>query len=64
MIRNCVAVPTDGSGADATVSMTRATLVAVLSGKQPWSTADIDMSGTQAVVDAVRGCFDHEGLGG
>jgi len=64
MIRNCVAVPTDGRGADATVSMTRATLVAVLSGKQPWSAADIGVSGDRAVVDVVRGCFDHEGLRG
>lgn len=64
LIRNCVAVPTDGRGADATVSMTRATLVAVLSGKQPWSAADIGVSGDRAVVDSVRRCFDHEGLGG
>lgn len=64
LIRNCVAVPTDGRGADASVSMTRATLIAVLSGKQPWSAADIEVDGDRGVVDSVRRCFDHESLRG
>jgi alkyl sulfatase BDS1-like metallo-beta-lactamase superfamily hydrolase len=59
MVRNCVAVPTDGRGAAATASMTRATFVSVLSGKKKWSEADIEVTGDASVVDAVRGCLDH-----
>jgi len=44
--------------------MTRATLIAVLSGKQPWSAADIEVDGDRGVVDSVRRCFDHESLRG
>jgi alkyl sulfatase BDS1-like metallo-beta-lactamase superfamily hydrolase len=64
LVRNCVAVPTDGRGADATASMSRATLLAILSGKQKWSTADIVISGDVAMADVVRGCFDHDSLRG
>ena len=63
-VRHCVAVPTDGHGADVVVSMSRATLVAILSGRQPWSTADVRVSGDRSVVDSVRACFDHDGLRG
>jgi alkyl sulfatase BDS1-like metallo-beta-lactamase superfamily hydrolase len=62
LVRNCVAVPTDGRAADATASMSRSTLLAILSGKQKWSAADIVISGDVAVADVVRGCFDHDGL--
>ncbi|NBR67032.1 MAG: MBL fold metallo-hydrolase [Actinobacteria bacterium] len=59
LVRNCVAVPTDGTGAAGEASMTRATFVAVLSGKQKWSEADIAVSGDASVVDTVRRCLDH-----
>ncbi|NBU36725.1 MAG: MBL fold metallo-hydrolase [Actinobacteria bacterium] len=61
-LRNCVAVPTDGQGADGTASMTRATFVSVLSGKVKWSDADIAVTGDAAAVDAVRCCLDHATL--
>ena len=59
LVRNCVAVPTDGTAASAEASMTRATFVGVLSGKVAWSAAPIEVSGDPRVVDAVRRCFDH-----
>lgn len=59
LVRNCVAVPTDGTDAAGEASMTRATFVAVLSGKQKWSEADIAVSGDASVVDTVRRCLDH-----
>ena len=59
MVRNCVAVPTDGRGAAAVASMSRATFVSVLSGKTKWSEAGIEVTGDVSVVDAVRGCLDH-----
>jgi hypothetical protein len=61
-LRNCVAVPTDGRGAEGTASMTRATFVSVLSGKVKWSDADITVTGDSAAVDAVRRCLDHATL--
>ena len=62
LVRNCVAVPTDGRGADATASMSRNTLLAILSGKQSWSTADITITGDPTAAESVRACFDHECL--
>jgi alkyl sulfatase BDS1-like metallo-beta-lactamase superfamily hydrolase len=62
LMRNCVAVPTDGKEASVEVSMTRTTLAAILSIKQMWSAADIKVTGDSAVVDAFRKCFDHVGL--
>jgi len=64
LLRNCVAVPTDGAGAVVEVAMTRTTLVAILSTKQPWSTANVEVTGDSAVVDTFRRCFDHVGLQG
>ena len=64
LLRNCVAVPTDGSGASVEVAMTRAMLVGILSTKQPWSTADLAISGESSMADAFRKCFDHTGLQG
>jgi alkyl sulfatase BDS1-like metallo-beta-lactamase superfamily hydrolase len=64
LMRNCVAVPTDGKEASVEVSMTRTTLAAILSIKQMWSAADIKVTGDSAVVDAFRKCFDHVGLQG
>jgi alkyl sulfatase BDS1-like metallo-beta-lactamase superfamily hydrolase len=59
LVRNCVAVPTDGRAATAEASMTRATFVSVLSGRTAWSDAAIDVTGDTSVVDAVRRCLDH-----
>ena len=59
LMRNCVVVPTDGRGATAEASMTRATFVSVLSGRTKWSDAAIDLTGDASVVDAVRRCLDH-----
>ena len=59
LVRNCVAVPTDGRGATAEASMTRATFVSVLSGRTKWSDAAIDLTGDISVADAVRRCLDH-----
>ena len=64
LLRNCVAVPTDGKDASVEVAMTRTTLAAILSNKQLWSAADITITGDSAVVDAFRNCFDHVGLQG
>ena len=64
LLRNCVAVPTDGKDASVEVAMTRTTLAAILSNKQLWSAADITITGDSAVVDAFRRCFDHVGLQG
>ena len=61
-LRNCVAVPTDGSGAAGTASMTRSTFVSVLSGRTKWSEADITVTGDASAVDAVRRCLDHATL--
>lgn len=59
LVRNCVAVPTDGRGATAEVSMTRTTFVSILSGRTRWSEAAIETMGDPSVVDAVRQCFEH-----
>jgi alkyl sulfatase BDS1-like metallo-beta-lactamase superfamily hydrolase len=64
LLRNCVAVPTDGTGASVEATMTRATLVGILSTKQLWSAADVTVTGDLSVVDAFRKCFDHAGLQG
>jgi hypothetical protein len=44
--------------------MTRASLVGILSTKQPWSAADITVTGDPSMVDGFRKCFDHAGLQG
>ena len=59
LIRNGVAVPTDGSGAAGTASMSRATLVSLLGNKVSWPDAEITVTGDASVVDAVRGCIEH-----
>ena len=63
-LRNCVAVPTDGSGAAVEVAMTRSTLAGILSAKQTWSASDIAITGDTSVVDTFRNCFDHAGMQG
>jgi len=61
-VRNCVAVPTDGAGASGTASMSRSTLLAILSGKLRWPEAKIEVSGDASAVDAVRRCFEHAAI--
>ncbi|MGA1699498.1 MAG: alkyl sulfatase C-terminal domain-containing protein, partial [Ilumatobacteraceae bacterium] len=63
-LRNCVAVPTDGSGAAVEVAMTRTTLAGILSAKQTWSASDIAITGDTSGVDTFRNCFDHAGMQG
>ena len=67
-VRHGVAVPTDGAGAASTVRMDRGTLVAVLSGRTPWSAAvaagAIEVRGDAAALDRVRSAFEVEGLRG
>ena len=64
--RNCVMVPTDGSGAHSRVELRRATLLAILAGKTTWSreiaTGALVVSGDLATIDRIRAAFDVEGL--
>ena len=62
MVRNCVAVPTNGEGAEAEVVMSKQTFHAILGGKLAWSAAEINSGGDQSVIDVVRRCFDHPGI--
>lgn len=62
LVRNCVAVPTDGHGAEGTASMSRSTLLAILGNKVAWKDADIKVTGDASAVDAVRGCLDHASM--
>jgi alkyl sulfatase BDS1-like metallo-beta-lactamase superfamily hydrolase len=65
-VRNGVAVPTDGWGAQSVVTMSRETLISVLSGRAVWSAAAgdgrITISGDVATVDQIRKAFDSEGM--
>ena len=61
-VRNCVAVPTDGRGAAATVVLSRTVLLAILSGKVSWPEASVVITGDASVAATVRSCFDHESL--
>lgn len=63
-IRNCVAIPTDGSGAEIEVSMTRETFNSVLSGKVLWVDAEITKTGDTRLLESIRRCFDHPGIAG
>ncbi len=65
-VRNAVAVPTDGWGAQSVVTMSRDTLTSMLSGRLMWSAAvgdgQIKVSGDAATVDRIRKAFDAEGM--
>lgn len=65
-VRNGVVVPTNGWGATSVVRTARDTLIAVLSGRESWSTAVRDerivVSGDVEVIDRIRSAFDVEGL--
>jgi alkyl sulfatase BDS1-like metallo-beta-lactamase superfamily hydrolase len=67
-IRNSVAVPTDGLGAQSLVTMSRDIFMAVVSGRLPWSEAfaagDIKMSGDASSVNQFRLSLDNKGFAG
>jgi alkyl sulfatase BDS1-like metallo-beta-lactamase superfamily hydrolase len=67
-IRNCVAVPTDGWGAQSLVTMSRDIFMGVVSGRLPWSEAfaagDIKVSGDIASVDQFRMSLENKGFAG
>ena len=64
LIRNCVAVPTSGDGADSEVQMSRQTFHSILGTKMVWSNAEIATSGDRLMIDTIRRCFDHVGIAG
>ena len=65
-VRNSVAVPTDGWGATSVVTMSRATLMGILSGKSSWSEfvgdGSIKISGDAETVDRIRLALDSKGF--
>ena len=67
-IRNCVAVPTDGWGAQSLVTMSRDIFMGVVSGRLPWSEAfaagDIRVSGDNVAVDQFRMSLENKGFAG
>ena len=67
-IRNCVAVPTDGWGAQSLVTMSRDIFMGVVSGRLPWSDAfaagDIRVSGDNVAVDQFRMSLENKGFAG
>jgi alkyl sulfatase BDS1-like metallo-beta-lactamase superfamily hydrolase len=67
-IRNSVAVPTDGWGAQSLVTMSRDIFMGVVSGRLPWSEAfaagDIKVSGDIAAVDQFRMSLENKGFAG
>ncbi len=66
-VRRCVAVPTDGSGAELAISLSLTTWAQIISGKQTFSdavaTGAVALTGDEARIRAVLGCFDHATLG-
>ena len=67
-LRNSVAVPTDGWGAQSLVTMSRDIFMGVVSGRLPWSEAfaagDIKVSGDIAAVDQFRTSLENKGFAG
>ena len=67
-IRNCVAVPTNGWGAQTLVRMPRDVFMGVVSGRRLWSEAvtagDIKVSGDVDVVNQFRASLDNKGFAG
>lgn len=65
-VRNGVAVPTDGRDAPSRVSLSRRTLVDVLSRRTTWSDAVRDgaivVEGDRAAVDRIRAALEIDGL--
>ena len=67
-LRNSVAVPTDGWGAQSLVTMSRDIFMGVVSGRLPWSEAfaagDIKVSGDIEAVDQFRMSLENKGFAG
>ena len=67
-LRNSVAVPTDGWGAQSLVTMSRDIFMGVVSGRLPWSEAfaagDIKVSGDITAVDQFRMSLENKGFAG
>ncbi len=65
-VRNAVAVPTDGWGAQSVVRLSRDTLLGVLSGRKKWrdevANGAVKVSGDADAVMAVCAAFDHPGF--
>ncbi|MSO59352.1 MAG: MBL fold metallo-hydrolase [Ilumatobacteraceae bacterium] len=65
-VRNCVAVPTDGSGAQSTATMSRKTLHALMGGATSWTSMVADgsvvLTGDAATIDRIRLAIDNAGL--
>ena len=67
-VRNCVAVPTDGWGANSMVRMDRDVFVSLLSGRTLWSEAvasgAITITGDTKVVERIRQAIENKGIAG
>jgi alkyl sulfatase BDS1-like metallo-beta-lactamase superfamily hydrolase len=67
-VRNCIAVPTNGWGAQSLITMSRDIFMGVVSGRLPWSEAfaagDITVSGDIAAVDQFRTSLENKGFAG
>ena len=67
-VRNGVAVPTDGWGAQSMVKMSRATLLGLLSGRALWSeeaaNGNVTVSGDVETVNRIRSAFENKGFAG
>jgi alkyl sulfatase BDS1-like metallo-beta-lactamase superfamily hydrolase len=65
-VRNGVAVPTDGAGAQSTISLDRATFVGLLTGRVQWADAraagSVAVAGDAPAVDRVVACFEVPGF--
>ena len=65
-VRNCVAVPTDGSGAQSVVTMSQKTLHAVMGRGGSWSSLAADgsiaLSGDAVMIDRIRLAIDNAGF--
>ena len=65
-VRNAVAVPTDGWGAQSVVTVPRETLLAVLSGRKKWrdevAAGTVRISGDTDAVMTICAAFDHPGF--
>lgn len=65
-VRNCVAVPTDGWGAQSMVTIVRPAFLSLLSGRGKWSEflndGSIAISGDADAVDQIRQAFEMEGF--
>jgi len=67
-VRNAVAVPTDGWGAQSMVKMSRETLFGLLSGRSTWSdevaSGAVTVSGDVDAVNRIRRAVENKGIAG